>query len=87
VAKQEQKKPRRSEEDLGAVEEKIDKALEDVDDEEIDERLDEALEHADSEEPDEVLHELEEGHSGEDAKPSSGSGAGGKPAAKTAKKK
>ena len=87
MAKQEQKKPRRSEEDLGAVEEKIDQALENVDDEEIDERLDEALDHADSEEPDEILHELEEGHPGEDAKTSSGSGADRKTAVKSAKKK
>jgi hypothetical protein len=84
VAKQENKTPRREDENVGAMEERIDQALENVDDEEIDERMDEALEHAGESDPDEVLHDLEEGHPDEEQTSERGS-AGRKGAANPAK--
>ena len=86
MAKQERKTPQREEENVGAMEERIDQALENVEDEEIDERLDEALEHADESEPEEVLQELEEGHADEE-QTSAGGSTGRKGAAKGAKQK
>ena len=61
----ERKGAEREESGLNEVEQKIDQALEDVEDEEVEARLDEALEEADEARPEEVLDHLQQGPAAE----------------------